>query len=372
MRAIENARTRSQRIDCGINSDLSQGARKNRGCVEVSERRCRRGIGKIVGRHVDGLHRGDRTFFRRRNPFLQLAHFRSQVRLVSHGAGHAAEQGGNFRSCLGETENVVDEEQRVSAFFIAEEFGDGQPGQSDAQTGTGRLGHLSVNQRGFGFRRITRFDNAGLGHFQPKIVAFAGPFTDAGKDGISAVLLGDVVDQFLNEDGLADTGATEQSDLAALKKWLDEIDDFDTGLEHFGGGGLIFEQRRRPMDGHRFGVLDRTQLIDRRSDHVHHASQRAAAHGHRNRAALVNGFHATHHTLGRFHGNAAHAAFAQVLLHLQNHADWVGHCETVADNFQRLINRRHSALDKLHVDGRTGNLSYTSNSLWHRTSAAGC
>ena len=62
------------------------------------------------------------------------------------------------------------------------------------------------------------------------------------------MLLGDVVDQFLNEDSLADTGATEQSDLAALKKRLDEIDDFHAGLKHLGGRGLLFERRRRAVD----------------------------------------------------------------------------------------------------------------------------
>ena len=183
------------------------------------------------------------------------------------------------------------------------------------------------------------------------------------------MLLGDVVDQFLNEDGLADTGAAEQSDLAALQERLDEIDDFDAGLEHLGGGGLIFKQRRRAMDGHGLGVLDRPQLIHGLADHVHHAAQRAAAHGHRNRSALVDGFHAAHHAFGGFHGDAAHAAFAQVLLHFENHVDRVGHGEAVADDFERLVNRRHGALDKLHVHGGTGNLNYVSNSFWHKTSA---
>ena len=242
-------------------------------------------------------------------------------------------------------------------------------GERDPQTRAGRLGHLSVNQRGFGFRRIARLDYAGLGHFQPKIVAFAGAFADAGKDGISAVLLGDVVDQFLNEDGLADAGAAEQSDFPALQEGLDEIHDLDAGFEHLGRGRLLVKQRRGAMDRHGLGVLDRAQLIHRLADHVHHAAQRAAADGHGNRSALVDGFHAAHHAFGGFHGDAAHPAFAQVLLHFQNHVDRIRHGEAVAHHFQRLINRRHGAFDELHVHGGAGNLNYASNSLWHRTSA---
>src|SRR4029077_6358051 len=90
------------------------------------------------------------------------------------------------------------------------------------------------------------------------------------------------------------------------------------------------------------------------------------------RPSLVDGFHAPHHTFGRFHGNTTHPSFAQVLLHFQNHVDRVGHGEAVADHFERLVNRRHGALDKLHIDGRAGNLNYASNSLWHRTSASSC
>ena len=62
------------------------------------------------------------------------------------------------------------------------------------------------------------------------------------------MLHGDVVDQLLNDDGLADAGAAEEADLAALQEWLDEVDDLDAGLEHLFAGGLLFEARE-PGDG---------------------------------------------------------------------------------------------------------------------------
>jgi hypothetical protein len=69
--------------------------------------------------------------------------------------------------------------------------------------------------------------------------------------------------------------------------------------------------------GIRLRVGDRAELVDWFADHVHHATQRAAAHRHGNRSALVDSFHAAHHALGSFHGDAAHTAFAQMLLHLE-------------------------------------------------------
>ena len=48
---------------------------------------------------------------------------------------------------MGEAEDVVDEEQHVLAFVVAEVFGDGQSGQADAGTGAWGLVHLSVDER---------------------------------------------------------------------------------------------------------------------------------------------------------------------------------------------------------------------------------
>ena len=79
-------------------------------------RECRgRGrVGQVVGRHVHSLYRSDRAVLRGRDSFLHLSHFGSQCRLITHGRGHTSQQGGHFGTGLGETEDVVDEEQDVT------------------------------------------------------------------------------------------------------------------------------------------------------------------------------------------------------------------------------------------------------------------
>ena len=206
---IKNARGRSQRIDCGINSNPSQGAGKHSGRVQVSERRGRRGIGQVVGRNINGLHRSDGTFLGRSDALLQFTHFRGQVRLIAHRTGHAAEQRRDLRARLGETKNIVDEQQRICPFGIAEVFRDGQARQSHAQTRSRGLRHLTVDECGLGFRRLARLDYAGFSHFEPEIVAFARALADASKHRVATVLLGDVVDQFHDDDGLTHARATE-------------------------------------------------------------------------------------------------------------------------------------------------------------------
>ena len=48
--------------------------------------------------------------------------------------------------------------------------------------------------------------------------------------------LGDVVDQFLNQHGLADTSTTEQTNLSTTGVGSEQVNDLDTGLQDFGSG----------------------------------------------------------------------------------------------------------------------------------------
>ena len=153
---VEDARGGGQRIDRRVDAELDDRARQVRRRVEVGEGRGRRRVGVVVGRHVDRLHRGDRALLRRGDALLQLAHLRQQRRLVADGRRHAAEQRRHFRAGLREAEDVVDEEQHVLAFGVAEVLGHGQRGQRHAQARAGRLGHLAVDQRGARLRRIVR------------------------------------------------------------------------------------------------------------------------------------------------------------------------------------------------------------------------
>jgi hypothetical protein len=116
--------------------------------------------------------------------------------------------------------------KHVFVFFIAEVFCHGQTGQADAHTGSRRFVHLAVDEG-----RLV--DDAGFLHFAPKVVAFTGTFADAGEYGIAAVAGSDVVDEFHDEDGLADASAAEQTDLTAFCIRADEVDDFDARFERF-------------------------------------------------------------------------------------------------------------------------------------------
>ena len=91
-------------------------------------------------------------------------------------------------------------------------------------------------------------DDAGVEEFVVEIVALAGALADAGEHRHAAVALGDVVDQFLDQHGLADAGAAEQADLAAARIGREQVDDLDAGDEDRALGRLVDEQRGLGVD----------------------------------------------------------------------------------------------------------------------------
>ena len=278
----------------------------------MGEGRRRSGIRQVVRRHVDCLHGGDRAAARGGDALLQRAHFARKRRLIAHGRGHTPEQRGDLAARLHKTENIIDKEQHVLVFFVAEVFRHRQAGKRDAHAHAGRFVHLAEDQR-----RL--FRHAALMHFVPKVVTLAGAFAHAREDGIAAVLHGDVVDQLLDEHGLAHAGAAEQADLAALGIGLEQVDDLDAGFEDLNGRVLLFKGRRLAVNLPALRLrVHGVAAVDRLADHVEHAPERAGTDRHRDAAAVRLHGHTAGQTLAARQHNAAHAVAADMLRDLHH------------------------------------------------------
>ena len=132
--------------------------------------------------------------------------------------------------------------------------------------------------------------------------------------------LGDVVDQLLDQHGLADAGAAEQADLAALGIRREQVDHLDAGDQDRGLGRLVDEERRLGMDRGGVGVADRAALVDRLADHVHDPAERHRADRHADLRAGVGHLLAAGQALGGVHGDGAHGRFAEMLGDLEDEA----------------------------------------------------
>ena len=201
-------------------------------------------------------------------------------------------------------------------------------------------------------------DDAALRELEPEVVAFARALADAGEHGEAAVLLGDVVDQLLNENGLADAGAAEQAGLAALRVRLEQVDDFDAGLENLDVRRLLVEPRRITMDRPVLLRVDRTFVVDRFAEDVEDAAEGLAADGDGDRTAGVDGLHAAHHSVRRLHGDAAHLALADVVGDFGDDVDRHLAELAVVDDADRVVDRRKVTLIELDVERRSDDLDH--------------
>ena len=262
---VEDPRGGGERIDGRVDAHFHDLAFEHDARVKVRERRGRRRVGDIVGRHVDGLHRSDRALLGGSDALLQRAHLRGQGGLVADGGGHSAEQGGHLGAGLHEAEDVIDEEQHILPQLVPEELGLGQGGECHAVACAGRLIHLAEDQGGVP-------DDPRRLHFEPEVVAFPAALADSGEHGAAAVRGRDVPDQFHDEERLAHSGAAEQPRLAAAGDGGQQVDRLDARLLEGHGADLLIEGRRHAVDGHQALADDGAPAVDRLAEQVHHAA----------------------------------------------------------------------------------------------------
>ncbi len=172
------------------------------------------------------------------------------------------------------------------------------------------------------------------------------------------MLLGDVVDQLLDEHGLADAGAPEEARLAAPRIRLQQIDDLDAGLEHLDLGRLVLERGRRPVDRVRLLGVDGGALVHRLADDVEDAAERLLADGHRDRRTGVEHRHAAREPVGGGHGDGAHVRLAEMLGDLEGELRGVREDVLLlhALHEQRVVDGGQLARLELDVDDRADDL----------------
>ena len=164
--------------------------------------------------------------------------------------------------------------------------------------------------------------------------------------------LGDVVDQFLDQNGLAHAGAAEQADLAAPRIGREQIDDLDAGDQDFGLRRLIDEIGRRLVDFAPAGVLTGpASSIGSPMTFMMRPSVSSPT-GTEIVSPGIADAGAAGQTFGRVHGDGAHGVLAKVLSNFEH--------ETVAVvvGFERVQDGRQMAVE-LDVHNGAHNLGNT-------------
>ena len=181
------------------------------------------------------------------------------------------------------------------------------------------------------------------------------------------MLLGDVIDEFLDEHGFTNASATEEADLSTLKVRLKQVNDFYSCIKDFLGSSQVLEFRGFPVNRERMNTLQVSKSIDGVSDDIHHTAPDLCSGGHGNRRTRVHCFHATLETVGRIHRHAPHRVLANMLLNF-NHK---GSLTFSPANFQRVMDARKSILISCSIEvdihNRTYNLGNITDIIHQKT-----
>jgi hypothetical protein len=163
------------------------------------------------------------------------------------------------------------------------------------------------------YTSATFVENARLLDLEIEVVAFTGALADAGEHRVSAVALGDVVDQLLNETVLPTPAPPKRPILPPLHERGEQVDDLDAGDEDLRLGRLVDIFRGRLVDGAALLRPHRAGLVYRLADDVHDAAERLLAHRNRDRLAGVGDLLVADEALGGVHGDGADRVLAEML-----------------------------------------------------------
>jgi len=137
--------------------------------------------------------------------------------------------------------------------------------------------------------------------------------THAAEHRHAAVLQGDVVNQLHDDDGLADAGTAEETDLAPCRYGSSRSMDLDAVSNIFRSVELILERRRGPVNRTAFLRLHRTVR------EVHRLARGRSVRGRASRdrraprsVAEIDGVHSASKAVGRLHRDRA-TRFSPVL-----------------------------------------------------------
>ncbi len=167
--------------------------------------------------------------------------------------------------------------------------------------------------------------------------------------------LGDVVDELHDEDGLADTGAAEEANLASLAVRGEQVDDLDSGFENLDLGRLFHELGGLAVNRQVVLGYAGSGLVHRTADDVEDPPKRGLAHRHHDRLARVRHGHAPDETVGGVHGDRSHSGLTEMLGNLEHEVFLFVRDGRVLHR-ERVKDRRQLAGRKRDVDNGTDDL----------------
>src|SRR5690625_2587737 len=93
------------------------------------------------------------------------------------------------------------------------------------------------------FEFISIVDDSRLNKLTQKVISFSCTLSHTGKNREAPMLLRNVVDQFLNQNGFTYTRTTKQTNFTSFCVWTQQVNHLDTCLQQFRSASKILTLR---------------------------------------------------------------------------------------------------------------------------------
>ena len=130
--------------------------------------------------------------------------------------------------------------------------------------------------------------------------------------------LGDVVDELLDQHGLADAGTAEQTNLSSTGIGGKQVDDLNASLQDLSSGGLLNEGWRIGVDRAELDALNRTPLVNGLANDIHDTAQSTLSDRNPNGSTSVDDLLSADETLGTVHSNGSDRVLAKMSSDLED------------------------------------------------------
>ncbi|EKD29469.1 MAG: hypothetical protein ACD_78C00393G0003 [uncultured bacterium (gcode 4)] len=308
-------------------------------------------IGEIVGWDIDGLYRRNRSIFGWGDTFLEGSHIRCEGWLVPNGRRDTSEEGRDFWTGLGESEDIIDEEEDITFLDITEVFCHRETRKGDAGTRSWCFIHLSEDHGCF-------VDNSGFFHLVVEIIPLTGTFSDTGDDRVSSVFWCDIMDEFLHDDGLPNSGSSKESDFPSFEHRSDEINDFDTGFEDFCLSWELSEIGSFAMNREFIVRFWCGELIDRISEDIKHTTENLWTNRDADRGFGCDNFETTLDPVSWVHSDTSDDTVTELLL------DFEDEFRRSTLDFEGIVDSWDVSITELDIDNDPDN--FFDNSCLHK------
>ena len=138
------------------------------------------------------------------------------------------------------------------------------------------------------------------------------------------MFLGNIIDQFLDENGLTYSGTAEQTDLSSFKVRLEQVYHLDSCKKNLLRRCQILKLRWLSMNRECSFPVESLHTVNRTAGNIHYPASDLRTYRHCYRTACTFCCHSTLKSVCTVHSNCTHSIFSDVLLHFDNQFLTVG------------------------------------------------